>query len=321
MDNTFIGMYSESRNIGVELQHDKTPSLFFFGDSWATPNVLLTEDNGRRYQIRLYWMRSLRTLKFSDTAPLASSLALPTLQVLELDATYTFPELQIPSISITRLTIFHELPLLLNEQLVEGTPQATHRQRFVELLAKCHKLKDLRLYVFENGWSTQSIPKYVGPTTGIRGGWNFLCDLISPVAGTLESLDLTAPQNATPLCLKRTWLSLLEPVEQLTHFSKLKALTVFAEALSMTARLPRSLELLRTRKPTPQALQSICNRIALRYPGRPDLDKLTFHSEYAAGEPNWYALFSRSDFGHVGLRLPECWERPEEDKAWAGIEE
>jgi hypothetical protein len=203
-------------------------------------------------------LQSLHTLKlcaFSLSKPWAT---LPRLQHLELDGQYEIRDLpNTPNIDITSLTVHYDYELFY-----EDHGNWLRDTSFLCLLRKCSKLKHLRLYFPQNldGPNILWTVKYPN--------FDVLCEQLTSVADTLESLDLTTSPRS--IAIDQLWLSNSRPVLSLAQFRKLRDLNIYAEALYQegtnesapaTTILPQSIENLRIRRPTAPVMKTLCNAI------------------------------------------------------------
>ena len=202
---------------------------------------------------------SLHTLKLCNTLPVPLWIAFRNLRTLEIGAQYFIPDFSDwPDLDITRLTIFHHIEMLLKD------PDPALKDicdRTGDMISKCPKLKDLRLYLVEND---SSMWRLRSPTD--KGSFNQLCRKIASVAPTLEHLDLTESAHATPL--RYGYLRELGPIDTLAHFTKLKTLRVFGQALYKPATnmgdasitpLPPNFQAIEVRRPDMDFFETICD--------------------------------------------------------------
>jgi hypothetical protein len=203
-------------------------------------------------------LQSLHTLKLCAFSLSKSWATLPRLQHLELDGQYKIHGLpNISNIDITSLTVHYDYELFYDDQ-----GYWLRNTSFLCLLRKCNKLKHLRLYFLQNldGPNILWAVKYPN--------FDVLCEQLTPVADTLESLDLTTSPRS--IAIDQLWLSNSRPVLSLARFRKLRDLTIYAEALYQegtdgsapaTTILPSSIENLRVRRPTAPVMKTLCDAI------------------------------------------------------------
>jgi hypothetical protein len=100
-------------------------------------------------------LQSLETFNLSEMSINHSWLVLPSLKVLELDGKYRLPDMSnIPDLDLTRQTPFQTIELYLGDEDF-GIARSWNNDDFTLLLKSCPKLKDLRLYLNRDLWSTR----------------------------------------------------------------------------------------------------------------------------------------------------------------------
>ena len=306
LSTTVSGLSVFSRKAGIEL-----------GDLLSG----LLEDGMHTVDFaKLGVLSSLRTVKLHNIGADVSLATLPRLQVLEFDAKFDIPDLPAAcTLDVTRLTIHHTSTLFFTWSQGDN---GHYCQRFISFLAKCENLKHLQLHFSEKSWS------YIDFMRWRHNGFSNIRHKIEPVARTLESLDLTTAPSFMPRY--QSWLYYAAPLDSLVHFTKLKSLTIFQEALykysarvstGPTTTLPPNLEHLWLRRPTTSSLKTILN-VAKEYPR---LRKVTLH--YEKPTYTWhrnpkllpphdlYESAQRKGLLALGIQVPVCWSVYEDGMA------
>ena len=266
-------------------------------------------------------LQSLQNVKLHGIGADTSLATLRCLRVLEFDAKFDIPNLPAAcTLDVTRLTIHHTSALFFTWS--QGDSGHYICQRFVSFLAKCENLNHLQLHFSEKSWS------YFTFMDRRHNGFSHIRHKIEPVARTLESLDLTTALSFRPRY--RNWLHYTMPLDSLIHFTKLKSLTIFQEALykysargstGPTTALPPHLEHICIRRPTISSIKTILN-VAKGYPRLRKVTLLyekptyTWHRNPKLLPPrDLYESAQRKGLLALGIQVPVCWSVYEDDMA------
>jgi hypothetical protein len=278
------------------------------------------EDNPHGF---LQSLKLLRELRLTNVPFNTLACRLPNLQTLVLDTKSQLPRVPagLSTLDLKTLTLYHPWSLFFAWTPAENIAWACCT-RITEFLRKCKKLKILNLHRDHH---------YIASFhQGQPGSWDVLIQYISPVASTLDHLDISMPMSHS--YLSQRWVRCLLPITtSLCRFTKLKSLTTFEESLfivqnswfnrpQIITAIPPSLEHLQIKRPTKELLEAIAGELVQLISSHfSQLHTITLHHEQGKklpDPPTMYASEKRMAIVAYGVRVEVQWSKHDHVEDW-----